>query len=99
MSGCRDGEEKRIKGRAQPTLLDAIIVSSYLFVARPPCTSLLSLFSVAAYRPATMAVKIDGLDGSGQEIPLQISSRFDNLSEKDTADIFDDLVLESEGDE
>ncbi|KAJ2898905.1 hypothetical protein MKZ38_003589 [Zalerion maritima] len=46
-----------------------------------------------------MAVKTDGLEGYEQEIPLQIPSRFDNLFKEDTADIFDDLVVESDSED
>ncbi|KAG8978541.1 hypothetical protein FRB94_014737 [Tulasnella sp. JGI-2019a] len=42
-----------------------------------------------------MAVKIDGLDGSEPKAPLQTSSRFDSISKEDMANIFDDLVVES----
>ncbi|KAF2691544.1 hypothetical protein K458DRAFT_411268 [Lentithecium fluviatile CBS 122367] len=40
-----------------------------------------------------MAVKIERLDGSEQKF------RFDNISEEDKADIFDDLVVESDGED
>jgi hypothetical protein len=41
-----------------------------------------------------MAVKVD----DEQKIPLQILSRFENLSTEETA-MFDDLVVESDGED
>ncbi|KAL9099919.1 MAG: hypothetical protein Q9163_004646 [Psora crenata] len=55
----------------------------------------LSLLSVAA---GTVAVKLDGQDGSKLKVRLHIPSCFDNLSEEDTADSFDDLV-DSDGED
>ncbi|KAG9023095.1 hypothetical protein FRB95_013562 [Tulasnella sp. JGI-2019a] len=65
-------------------------------MARPLCSSLLSLLFVTA---TTMAVKIDGLDGSEPKAPLQTSSHFDSVSEEDMANIFDDLVVESDAED
>lgn len=49
--------------------------------------------------PGTVAVKHDGLGRVELRVPLEGPSRFDKLSKEDTADIFDDLVVDSDGEE
>ena len=62
-------------------------------VARPLCSSPPHCLSLQQQWQS----KSTQLDGSEQK--AQTSSRFDSLSEEDTADIFDDLVVESDAED